>query len=170
MENIWDWCKKDNLAKNLDTFIGNLQKANDQDSILLSHQMINNASITQSTAVLFSIAKQNPHLTDKVVTAALNINTYLNKHYKNSNNRSLNAQKLAVPAMLETLREQIQNCVHDNILMGRAYVLISETKSQIKNDETKSAIYNGYFTGYKATLKDSTNKAPVNRRQKCISI
>ena len=86
MKRLWDWHNRGTTTDNIDSFIANLQKANSQGGILRKDQMLEDLDISTSAAVLAVIAAHHPDQTNKIVTAALEMNRYLDTYYPNKSN------------------------------------------------------------------------------------
>lgn len=170
MDRLWNWHQNGNRTDNIDSFITDLQKVNEQKGLLFRHQMLNSGEVGASTALLLAMAQQSPQVTNKVVKAALGINQYLNTYYADSKNQLLNAEKLAVPAMLEALKPQIQKNVKDSSLCTKAFLLISKTKSALEQEMNplNRNIYDNFVSSYAQTLSSGTHSNPPMQKPRTV--
>ena len=165
-ERLWDWHNRGTTTDNIDSFIANLQKANSQGGILRKDQMLEDRDISSSVDVLAVVAAHHPNQTNKIVTAALEMNRYLDTNYPNKSNEHFDCEKLAIPALLDVLKKQIKQHVKDQILITKAKCLVDNTKQNIMQDSsaTRRNAYEGHFDAYTDTIKK--HSAPPSRRGK----
>ncbi len=173
MERLWEWHKDGKELNNIDGFIANLRKTNNQKGILFKHQMLRDGDITRSVAMLLAASKQNTQSTDKVATAALEMNKYLNLYYGQHSNEVLNVQRLAIPAMLDVLESNIQKNVPDSNIVEKAHLIVSKTKQVLNNDTAplRRNIYDSYVSAYKAEIRgNAPQKRGLHLQQKICEI
>ena len=154
MDRLWDWHQNGRRIDDVDGFIAGLQKANKQKDLLLKHQMLTDGDVVRSVSMLFALAKQKPQSTDKVVTAALEMDKYFRLYYKHSKNEMLETEKLSLPAMLEVIKPQILKTVKDPQLVKMSNVLISRAKGDLTSDvePTRRNKYDCYFSTYQQIM------------------
>ena len=167
MERLWNWHQTGKRTDNIDSFIANLQKANSQNGILLKHQKLEVGDISSSVSTLLVMAAQSPSQTNKVVKAALEMNKYLNIHYANLSSEDFNAEKLTIPAMLDTLEPQIKQNVKDPSLITKVHFLVAKTKKDFDKDSPNN--YNTCVSVYKDVVSSIQNQSQTPKRQPTIS-
>ena len=165
MERLWDWHNRGTTTDNIDSFIANLRKANSQDGILRKDQMLEDLDISTSVAVLAVVAAHHPNQTNKIVTAALEMNKYLDTYYPNKSNIHFNCEKLAIPALLDGLETQINQYVKDPILITKANCLVNYTKQNLMQDSSATR-RNAYDHFYAYTDNIKKHSVPLPRRGK----
>lgn len=178
MTRLWKWFENGISKQNVEQFVDNLKEAN-RINIAGSHKSLPNdmklhpGAISESTSMLLSAAVQNPQTTDKVVSAALQMNTYLRKYYPTL--ESLNDEKMMLPAMLEALEPHIAKYGKSHILQAQAHHFVESAKKALCQDDNNTigrTKYSSFVEGYQGVMRQYTKmrQAPVGRARTVIEI
>ena len=178
MTRLWKWYENGISAQNVEKFVDDLKAANrinlDENRKVLPNQMkLHQGAISKSTSMLLSAALQNPQATDKVVSAALQMNIYLKKYYPTL--ESLNDERMMLPAMLEALEPHIEKYGKNHLLQAQAHHVVKTTKEALCQDVNNTighTVYSNFVEGYQGVMRQYTKKqhAPVGRKQSVIEI
>ena len=171
MTRLWKWYENGIDENNVSKFVDEMKEVNrmelsNKPKRLPNDQRLHPGAITESAGMLLSAAAQNPQATDKVVSAALQMNIYLNKYYPTV--ESLTDEKMRIPAMLEVLKPHIDKYCQSEFLKKNAERVVKLSKAALNQEvdtmgRTKySMLTEGYQTmlnGYKAMQSKTPSRA-----------
>ena len=129
-------------------------KANEQKSILLKSQVLEAGDVNTSASMLAVIAVQNPKSTDKVLSAAVEMDKFLNTHYANAHDKSFQVEKLAIPALMEAMQQKAQKNAKSSFLLAKSMHITSRVKCTLakEDDPTMRNVYDRYFSSFSQIL------------------